>query len=728
MEEEKHPLVILSVAVPSPLRRTLDYLPPVNADQAWQPGQRLKVPLGSRQVTGVLLEVKSESDFALSKLKPALIPYDDESLWSSELLQLCRWAADYYRHPIGAAFAEILPTVLRQGGEAELEPAISYQLTEQGRANLSVPSTRAPKQRLLLELIAAQDRVEKEELTGKAALLKALIDKAHIEAVSQLPAMWDYTAKESALELNGEQQVAVDAIKESTGFSPFLLCGVTGSGKTEVYFRAMQAVLAQGKQVLFLVPEIALTPQTLSRIEQFFAVPVVAYHSGLTDKKRLRAWQMAKSGLAAIIVGTRSAVFLPLKNPGMIVIDEEHDGSYKQQSGFRYNARDCAVRRAQLENLPIVLGSATPSLRTYNNALKKRYAMLSLSRPAIALQPARRRCLQLTSSHYQEGISDELKAIIDGHLKNKKQVMLFLNRRGFAPLYLCPACQQIAQCHQCDANLTYHRHKNSLVCHHCDSKKMAMKNCPACQRAEMIPYGLGTEQLEKTARDLFPDSRVLRIDRDTTMKRGELEAQLQRITEDEVDVIVGTQMLAKGHHFPNLTCVVVVNADQGFLSSDFRSAEQTAALLEQVSGRAGRELDVGEVILQSLQPDNPYLKTLLSDGYLVLAKQLLKERQDAGLPPAAAMALLAVESQRPGEAEQFLLSIRRQFTGKEWEWMGPMPALLAKRANWHRFQLGLLAPSPRLLQQQLQQLIGCLDQKKNSRVRWFLDVDPYSLM
>ena len=255
-----------------------------------------------------------------------------------------------------------------------------------------------------------------------------------------------------------------------------------------------------------------------------------------------------------------------------------------------------------------------------------------------------------------------------------------------------------------------------------------MKDCPSCARAEMIPYGLGTEQLEQAARELFPNHRILRIDRDTTGKRGELEKQLQSILRDEADIIIGTQMLAKGHHFPNLTCVVVVNADQGFLSSDFRSAEQTAALLEQVSGRAGRELDVGEVILQTLQSDNPYLKTLLNDGYLVLAKQLLQEREEAGLPPSAALALLAVESRHAGEAERFLLSIRGKFSGKNWEWMGPMPALLSKRANWYRFQLGLLSATPSALQQQLEQLIACLDEVKNKRVRWFLDVDPYSMM
>lgn len=728
MEDEKNIDVILSVAVPSPLRKTLDYLPPKGGKQDWQPGQRLQVPLGSRKVTGVLLAVKSESDFELSKLKAACSCYDSTGLWSAELLQLYRWAADYYRYPIGAAFAEVLPSQLRQGGSAALEPTLSYQLTDMGKASLFVPSKRAPKQRLLLELISEKGSVSKEELSGQSAVLKAVLDKSYIEELAQLRSAWQYEEAESMLELNVEQQTAVDTIKASTGFAPFLLCGVTGSGKTEVYFRLMREVLAQGKQVLFLVPEIALTPQTLSRLERAFSVPVVAYHSGLSDKKRLRAWQMAQSGLAAIVVGTRSAVFLPLKTPGLIVVDEEHDGSYKQQSGFRYNARDCAVRRAQLENLPIILGSATPSLRSYNNALKKRYAFLSLTKPAVAVTPPKRHCLQLSAEHYQQGISDELKKIIEKHLENKKQVLLFLNRRGFAPLYLCPVCQHMAQCHQCDANLTYHQYKNRLVCHHCDSQKPAMKNCPACARGEMIPYGLGTEQLEHTATALFPEHRVLRVDRDTTARAGELQAQLKAILNREADIIIGTQMLAKGHHFPDLTCVVVINADQGFLSSDFRSAEQTAALLEQVSGRAGRELDAGEVVLQTLQPDNPYLKTLLSDGYLVLAKQLLQEREEAGLPPSAAMALLAVESKFPGEAEQFLLSVRRQFGGQDWLWMGPMPALLAKRANWHRFQLGLLAKTPRVLQQQLQQLTHCLDQHKNSRIRWFLDVDPYSLM
>lgn len=665
MEEIKDKPVILSVAVPSPLRRTLDYLPPVGEKYNWQPGQRLQVPLGSRQVVGVLQAIKTESDFALDKLKPIIGACDEQALFSAELLQLYQWAADYYRHPIGAAFADMLPTALRKG----------------------------------------QARIDLEEM-----------------------APWQASVVNSALTLTDEQDVAVRAIQQAQGFSPFLLYGVTGSGKTEVYFRSMQAVLEQGKQVLFLVPEIALTPQTLSRLEASFSVPVLAYHSGLTPKKRLLAWQHAQQGTAAIVIGTRSAVFLPLKNPGMIVVDEEHDGSYKQHSGFRYNARDCAVRRAQLEALPIILGSATPSLRSYNNALKKRYALLTLSRPAVTKTLAKRRCLQLSSSHYQQGISDELKQVMLQHLSQAKQVMLFLNRRGFAPLYLCPSCQHVAQCDRCDANFTFHQQRNALVCHHCDRKQTAMKTCPACERAEMIPYGLGTEQLEQAAAEMFPDKKIIRIDRDTTAPVGELKKQLQSIAEGEADIIIGTQMLAKGHHFPKLACVVVVNADQGFLSSDFRSAEQTAALLEQVAGRAGRELESGEVILQTLQPDNPYLQKLLQEGYLPLAEQLLQERAEAGLPPITAMALIAVESKQEKEAERFLLTLRQVFASQRWEWMGPMPALLAKRADWYRFQLGLIAPTPRLLQQQLQTVIAYLEQQKNRRVRWFVDVDPYTLM
>lgn len=728
MEKTKKMPVILSVAVPSPLRKALDYLAPNEEGHTFQPGQRWTVPLGSRKVIGVLVEVKSHSDCERAQLKSALVCHDAESLWPAPLWQLCCFAAEYYRYPLGAAFAEILPMGLKQGSDATLEPIVSYQVTNEGRASLATPFNHASKQRLLLELIAEKGSVEKEKLTGKSAVLKRLILKSQVETVSQLPVMWQYEKIPPSLTLTNEQQVVVEVIEQSVGFHAFLLWGVTGSGKTEVYFRVMQSCLAQGKQVLFLVPEIALTPQTLSRIEQAFSVPVVAYHSGLTDKNRLNAWKMARSGLAAIVVGTRSAIFLPLKNPGMIVIDEEHDASYKQQNGFRYNARDCAVRRAQLEGVPLILGSATPSLRTYHNALKGRYTLLRLTQSAVALHPAKRRCLQLSARDYQQGISDEVKKIMEVHLKNKKQVLLFLNRRGFAPLYFCPSCEYIAQCHQCDANLTYHKKKHSLICHHCNSKTRAMKDCPSCARAEMIAYGLGTEQLEQTAQALFPLNRVLRMDRDTTVKRGELEKQLKSVVSGEAEIIIGTQMLAKGHHFPNLTCVIVVNADQGFLSSDFRSAEQTAALLEQVSGRAGRELHVGEVVFQTLQSDNPYLKTLLKEGYLVLAKQLLEEREEAGLPPSTALALLAAESKHIGEAERFLLSICEQFRKKGWEWIGPMPALLAKRANWYRFQLGLLSATPSVLQEQLQQLIARLDLIENSRIRWFLDVDPYTMM
>ena len=724
MTDSTSPPTILRIAVPSPFWEPLDYAPAATSTQ-WQPGQRVRAPLGNREVVGVLVAVEDSSSLDKSKIKPVHACLDETPLWSPTGFALCLWAVSYYRHPIGAAFSDIMPSLLRQGSAAKLTPVETYSITGEGLAFLCSGSKRAPKQREVLEQLQQTPAQTRAQLGGVS--LKPLLEKNHIESTEQAPTAWKYVHKESMHTLNEQQQVAVDAVLGGTGFSPFLLFGITGSGKTEVYFHVMKSVLREQKQVLFLVPEISLTPQTLQRIERAFCVPVVSYHSKLSDRRRLDAWLQAKEGQAAIVVGTRSAVFSSFKKLGLIVVDEEHDGSYKQQSSFRYNARDCALKRAQLDGIPIILGSATPSLRTYANAKSGRYGFLQLTGRACTQTLPERRCLQLSSTHYQEGVSEELKKIIQVHLDNKKQVLLFLNRRGFAPLYLCPACQHIIRCTQCDANMTYHQNKSVLVCHHCNCKQKTMTYCPSCKRAEMIGYGLGTEQLEQAANKHFPGQRILRVDRDTMSKRGTLEAALADIESEKVDIIVGTQMLAKGHHFPKLTCVVVINADQGFLSSDFRSAEQSAALIEQVSGRAGRESDPGEVILQTLQSENPYLSRLMECGYLSLADQLLEESADAGLPPKTAMAVIAAESKTPGVAENFLQSIKRRMPTGGFEWMGPMPAILSKRANWYRFQLCLIAKTPRELQENLDAVIRHLSATKNNRVRWFLDVDPYSL-
>lgn len=721
-----HPPIV-SVAVPTPFWEPLDYARNPKYTGVYEPGMRVSVPLGRRVVTGIVVGSKAQTDLDQSKIKPIQASMDNHPLWRPSGYALCEWATTYYRHPIGAAFADIIPAALRKGASTELDAQQRYQLTDAGRAHWLSGSKRAPKQREALAYLQEADGLLASDWPVSAATRSALIKKEWVCSSPVLPKKWSHAGRSTTLTLTQEQQDAVDALLSASGFSPFLLCGVTGSGKTEVYFHAMDRVLQAGQQVLFLVPEIALTPQTWRRVEAAFSVPVHVYHSGCTDKQRLTAWRAAGAGEAAILIGTRSAVFLPFQSLGLIVVDEEHDSSYKQQTGFRYNARDCALKRAQLDAIPIVLGSATPSLRTVYNAQKGRFQLLRLTKPACTPHRPKRVCMRLDPAHYQEGISEALKAKIQTHLDQKGQVMLFLNRRGFAPLYLCPACQFVASCDHCDAKLTYHRGREQLVCHHCDTRQSAMRHCPSCQRAEMLPYGLGTEQLEAATRSHFPDHRVLRVDRDTTSRRGALEASLDAIQAESVDIIIGTQMLAKGHHFPKLTCVVVINADQGFLSSDFRSAEQAAALIEQVSGRAGRESSCGEVILQTLQENNPYLHCLIEKGYWTLADELIREREAAGLPPKVAMAVISAESKNSATASDYLMQLKRRFPIGQGEWMGPMPAILSKRANWYRYQLCLMHGSASELQGLLARLTRTLPAVSHHALRLSVDVDPYTL-
>jgi len=526
---------------------------------------------------------------------------------------------------------------------------------------------------------------------------------------------------------------AVAAIRAAAGrFQCLLLHGVTGSGKTEVYLGAIADALARGGQVLVLVPEIGLTPQLVARFERRLGLPVAVLHSALNDRERLNAWQAARIGDAAVVIGTRSAVFAPLPKLALIVIDEEHDSSFKQQDGFRYHARDVAIKRASLESVPVVLGSATPALESFYNAEQGRYRLLTLPERAGAAQPPRVKVLDLRRLKCNEGISPPLLQALRDRLGRGEQSLLFLNRRGFAPVLMCHDCGWLAPCGRCDARLTVHSKSQRLRCHHCGAEAALPAQCPVCASTNLHGIGEGTERIEAVLEKLLPQARIERIDRDSTRRQGALEAALERVHRGKVDILVGTQMLAKGHDFPNLTLVGVLNADQGLYSADFHGEERLVQQLVQVTGRAGRAGKPGEVLVQTWHPDNPVFAALAHHDYGEFARLALRERHGAGYPPYAHFALWRAESTRPGAALDFLRRVHDRSSTRASQaqvtLLDPVAAPMERRAGRYRAQLLMQAGERRALHGVLDALLAELaDDKRARRVRWSLDVDPVEM-
>ncbi len=737
------PAPILRLALPSPLRRLFDYLAPVGVPlAALQPGVRLRVPVGNRQLVGVLIELSEHSEVPAERLKPALELLDREPLLPPALFRLCLWTAQYYQHSLGDTLSWALPVLLRQG-----EPAQARQERFWHAAASASPDdprlTRAPRQREALRTLAQHPHGVAQALLDTLQLnresLKLLHDKglATLEIRHHAPAArrgpW---LAQPELPLNPEQSAAYQAIRAGLGsFKAFLLAGVTGSGKTEVYLQLIHQVLQQGRQVLVLIPEINLGPQTLSRFERRFNARIALLHSAVSDRDRLDAWLAAREGEADIVIGTRSALFTPLKNPGLIILDEEHDASYKQQEGLRYHARDLALVRARQENLPILLGSATPSLESLYNAHAGRYALLKLTQRAGGAQPPRFLRLDVRSRPLDSGISPPLQQAITSTLEAGQQVLVFLNRRGFAPSLLCHDCGWLSQCPRCDARMTLHQRSNELRCHHCGHAERPPRNCPACNSADLRPVGVGTERAEERLNTLFPNYPVLRVDRDSTARKGAMERLFETINRGQPCLLIGTQMLAKGHHFPRVTLVAVLDADGGLFSADFRASERMAQLIVQVAGRAGRAEEPGKVIIQSHLADHPLLVQLTEQGYFAFAEQALAERRSAGLPPFSHLALLRADAHRPGDAESFLdqaCSLAEQLSAElvlqGVELLGPVPAPMERRAGRHRAQLLLQSSARAPLHRLLASLLPQLEGMPGSRsVRWSLDVDPIDL-
>ena len=696
---------------------------------------RVLVPFGRRQLVGILLASKQHTDVAAGKLKSALQILDTEPVFAGDLLQLLSWAAVYYHHPIGETLATALPVLLRKPGKTPDMLVKVWQLTDAGHQQLDLGLSRAPRQLCVLnELKAHPQGLARETLSVPLAVLKNLQQKGWIDCLDAAHerAQDILNSSQAAHSLTEAQEKAVKAVQTALdSFSTFLLEGVTGSGKTEVYLQLIEPLLQDNRQVLVLLPEIGLTPQLIDRFRQRFTVDVAVLHSGLNDSQRLRARQQAASGTARLILGTRSAIFTPLKNPGLIIVDEEHDSSFKQQEGLRYSARDLAVWRARQLNIPIILGSATPSLESLYNVRQGRYQLLLLpERAGQALAP-KMRLLDLRGQSMRELLSATLLDAMDAHLKRGGQILLFLNRRGFAPVLLCHACGWVSECRRCDARMTLHQRRGELRCHHCGSRRRVDAYCPSCGSSELLGIGEGTERVEQALLEQFPDHPVLRIDRDTTRRKGQLEGALSDAQAGKARILLGTQMLAKGHHFPGVTLAAILDADQGLFSSDFRASERMAQLIIQVAGRAGRADKPGEVIIQTHHPDHPLLRQLVEQGYPAFAEAALRERQDTLLPPYASMALLRAEATDAEHPRIFLETARELAEPRvsdSLQLWGPVAAPMERRAGRYRAQLLLQTGNRSELQQLLKYWVPQLETLKQARrVRWSIDVDPVDM-
>ncbi len=728
--------IILQVAVPRPIYYSLSYR---SSDLSIQVGCRVQVPLGHTEVTGLVMAVQPEPDQSKPQplLKNIIRVIDSEPIFEPSLLAILLWCNRYYHTAIGDIVFTAVPLALRK--TRQVAPITIWQSSSSQQAKDIGRLNRAKKQKLLITALLETPVLSEQQckqLLGASyrTILKSLKEKGWIQSSEISPYQCFTPSKEvkivAPLTLTDEQSDAVQRFEDEAKQArpkPILLHGITGSGKTEVYLRMITAAIKAGQQALILVPEIGLTTQLIDRFQRFFPQQsVVSLNSAIARMTRLSHWVALKSGEANIIIGTRSAVFASFKQLGVIIIDEEHDLSFKQHDGFRYHARDIAVKRAYDLKIPIVLGSATPALETLHNSQSGKYHYVHLSRrPGARCSPIV--TVQSTlGSPLKAGLSTPLLQQIQQRLDKNQQVMLFLNRRGFAPTLLCQNCGWHSQCRDCDSNMTLHAKDQQVRCHHCGYEEHVITSCPNCQSRQLDTQGQGTERVEIALQGHFPDTTIIRIDRDTIRKKGEMDHKLQHIRAGKAAILLGTQMLAKGHDFPLVTLVGILDIDRSLYSTDFRSPERLAQLIIQVSGRSGRGKHKGRVILQTSQPDHPLLVTLLSEGYLSFANALLAERKLWNLPPYSYQALIRAESLKQPNALQFLervLICFREIEGLTL--MGPMPSLMERRAKWYRAQLLLTSTQRSVLHHSIRQQLEVIGKiRKGGQLRWSIDIDP----
>ncbi|WP_158771610.1 primosomal protein N' [Paraglaciecola sp. L1A13] len=723
---------IICVAVPVPKRQFFEY----HHTSALEPGIRVRVPFGPRQLIGVVLDTTEHSQWQSNKIKAIIEVLDSESIFSPVQLKLCQWLSQYYQHPIGDVLHSAMPVSLRKGGSSQPKPVSYLRITEEGQQTSPESLGKARKQQqLLVQLQKGEIRYSSVMSEYASTTVKALVEKGFVSQLERVPSLdTNWLAHLSIGDKptpNIEQAIAISQITGKIGqYASFLIEGVTGSGKTEVYLQAIESVLSKGQQVLILVPEIGLTPQTVQRFAERFNVPVGILHSNLTDNERLLVWQQSYAGQLPIIIGTRSAIFTPMRNPGMLIVDEEHDASYKQQDGLRYHARDLAVMRAVQENIPLVLGSATPALESLNNALNGKYEHLILNERAGNASHPKQQVLDIRNQPLEFGLAKGIIERIGQHLAQESQVMLFINRRGYAPALVCHTCGHVEECPGCNKPYTLHKQLYKLQCHHCGSAKAIPKRCQSCGGTELGAMGVGTEQLEQGLQQLFPQYKSVRIDSDSARGKNRLNDMLDKINRNEYQILIGTQILSKGHHFPNVTLVVILEVDGALFSADYRAAEHLAQLVTQLAGRAGRAEKPGEMWLQTHDPSHPLLQDLLNNGYSHFARYALLERQQAMLPPHTYQALFRAQSTDARLANQLLIDIATQFSySKHVQCIGPLPALMEKRQGKFRMQLVLMSNNRGALQHALAHAMPNIEQLPlATKVRWALDVDPQDFM
>lgn len=734
---------ILILALPTPLRRLFEYLPPDGpaGQQPFRPGQRIGVPFGRQTLVGILVSVADHATYPIEKLRHAHQVLDTQPLLSGEILRLCQWTADYYHHSLGEVLHTALPVQLRRATNPAGASERRWRHTTEGKGLPHTALSRSKKQQKLHQLLLQHNSVNNEQLkeqgitqaVARAMQAKGLIEHfvASVENEVKHSASMPILAQQGQT-LNEEQQEALSQLRHHQ-FTGYLLEGTTGSGKTEVYLQAIARTLQAGKQALVLVPEIGLTPQTLARFKERFQVPIVQLHSNVSEVQRTNNWIQAASGHARIVIGTRLAVFTPMPDLGIIVLDEEHDLSFKQQDGLRYSARDLAVVRASRLNIPLLMGSATPSLESLHNAISGRYQHLHLTKRAGDAQPPHLQLLDMRKESVVDGLAQTSLTAIRETLQRGEQVLVFINRRGFAPALTCHQCGWTANCTACDARMTLHSQPRHLRCHHCDQQRPVPRQCPTCRHPDLSPVGQGTERCEESLRQMLPEIPTIRVDQDSMQRKNAMVELTKKLHSGEPCLLVGTQMLAKGHHFPLVTLVVLVDVDQGLLSGDFRGPERMGQQIIQVAGRSGRADRTGRVIIQSYNPEHPLLQLLLAQGYSPFARTILSERQSARLPPHWYMAVLRAESKRADNAMAFLKlaqSRARQLCppSPANQYLGPIPSLLERRNDRWRFQLQISFANRSALQGLLKPLLQELEQHALSRrTRWSIDVDPLDM-
>ena len=730
---------LIEVLVPIPLMEKFSYLAPKDDQAPLKQGSRVLVPFGRRTLVGIIWNFSKKDSSDPRKYKHIIKVLDDRPLLDSHSMDLAEWASRYYHYPLGEIISYFFPPSLRKGKEASFKESKYLELTSKGSFLKDEDLARAPGQKKLVSLLK-----EKKELSAKSAkaygisnaVINGLEQKGYISKFSRELSPYKKVKDNKLLpskKLNKEQVEAVKSIKGSQDKNQtFLLDGITGSGKTEVYLQAIQDVVNNGKQALILIPEIGLAPQAEERFKEYFGDRVMSFHSAKNDREKVDAWLGASRGLVDIIIGTRSSVFLPMKNLGIIVVDEEHDLSFKQMDKFRYSARDMALYRAKLEKIPVVLASATASLETLKNAQEGKYKVLKLSQRATGASLPAFQAVDLRGKELNEGLSSELLEATQSELSKGNQVLIFLNRRGYAPSMICKVCGWISNCERCDALMTVHKNPLKLHCHHCESQKAYPNKCPSCDSNDFLTYGFGTERLEEFLHNRFPGVTTLRIDSDSTKKKETLNEYFHEIRKGNPLILLGTQLLAKGHHFPEVTLVGIVDADSGLFSADFRGSERVAQLLTQVSGRAGRDKKPGRVILQSYCPDHPQIEELVTGSYEKFTKKLLEERKASKIPPFSYQAKIFAESPKSLTSRDFILNLLNKSKIDEklksnLRIIGPLPSIMEKKSGVFRWELSVFSTNRSNLHKFLDVMQSRLYHPKLSKsVRWSIDVDPLS--